>query len=140
MISRSLSAPTADAMSIECTTSANNTVTCLYSAVAATTGAPHSKQNFAVAPSCVPHDAQHRSTSVIRVRPSPRSSTSIWCHRWSGNVSDIGQCVDLLQVVLKRVVDESGRECRGAARGQGLECFHGRLWLPHRIERFLGGH
>ena len=32
MISRSRSAPTAAAMSIECTTSANSTVTCLYSA------------------------------------------------------------------------------------------------------------
>ncbi len=32
MISRSRSAPTAAAMSIEWTTSANNTVTCLYSA------------------------------------------------------------------------------------------------------------
>ena len=35
MISRSRSGPTAAAMSIECTTSANNTVTCLYSADAA---------------------------------------------------------------------------------------------------------
>ena len=32
MISRSRSAPTAAAMSIECTTSANKTVACLYSA------------------------------------------------------------------------------------------------------------
>ena len=32
MISRSRSAPTAAAMSIECNTSANSTVTCLYSA------------------------------------------------------------------------------------------------------------
>ena len=32
MISRSRSAPTAEAMSMECTTSANRTVTCLYSA------------------------------------------------------------------------------------------------------------
>ena len=32
MISRNRSAPTAAAMSIECTTSANSTVTCLYSA------------------------------------------------------------------------------------------------------------
>ena len=48
MISRSRSAPTAAAMSIECTTSANSTVTCLYSAdrVACVTGAPHSLQNL----------------------------------------------------------------------------------------------
>ena len=49
MISRNRSAPTAAAMSIECTTSANSTVTCLYSAgfAAVDTAAPHSKQNFA---------------------------------------------------------------------------------------------
>ena len=48
MISRSRSAPTAAAMSIECTTSANSTVTCLYSAdrVACVSGAPHSLQNL----------------------------------------------------------------------------------------------
>ena len=47
MISRSRSAPTAAAMSIECTTSANNTVTCLYSADAAACviGVPHLLQN-----------------------------------------------------------------------------------------------
>ena len=50
MISRSRSVPTAAAMSIEWTTSANKTVTCLYSAVfvEAETAAPHSSQNFAV--------------------------------------------------------------------------------------------
>ena len=42
------SAPTAAAMSIECTTSANSTVTCLYSAdrLTCVTGAPHSLQNL----------------------------------------------------------------------------------------------
>ena len=37
-------------MSIECTTSANNTVTCLYSTdgLARATGVPHSLQNLAV--------------------------------------------------------------------------------------------
>jgi hypothetical protein len=44
------SAPTAAAMSIECTTSAKRTVTCLYSAdrVADATRVPHSLQNLAV--------------------------------------------------------------------------------------------
>ena len=41
MISRSRSAPTAEAMSIECTTSANRTVTCLYSARASALGLAH---------------------------------------------------------------------------------------------------
>jgi hypothetical protein len=50
MISRSRSGPTVAAMSIECTTSANSTVACLYSAdrVADVTGGPHSLQNLNV--------------------------------------------------------------------------------------------
>jgi hypothetical protein len=58
MISRNRSAPTATAMSIERTTSANSTVTCLYSAAVAAdplTGAPHSLQNLAVALTSVSH-------------------------------------------------------------------------------------
>jgi hypothetical protein len=49
MSSRQRSGPTVAAMSIECTTSAKSTVTCLYSAVRAlgVTAAPHSWQNFA---------------------------------------------------------------------------------------------
>ena len=47
MISRHRSAPIAVAMSIECTTSANSTVTCLYSARVsfAVTGTPQASQN-----------------------------------------------------------------------------------------------
>src|SRR5262245_9605229 len=47
--SRMRSEPTAAAMSIEWTTSANSTVTCLYSATLPTgaMAAPHSSQNFA---------------------------------------------------------------------------------------------
>ena len=60
MISRNRSAPNADAMSMECTASANSTVTCLYSAGTARTAIedPPSSQNFAVARSSVPHVAQ----------------------------------------------------------------------------------
>src|SRR6201993_2515287 len=67
MISRSRSAPTAAAMSIECTTSANNTVTCLYSAgvMAAATAAPHSLQNFEFGGSSVPHDPHTKAAAVI---------------------------------------------------------------------------
>ena len=61
-------------------------------------------------------------------------------HFGSSVIVEFSQSVDLLEVVLKRVVDESGGKCRGAARGQGLESVPGRLWLPHRIERFIGGH
>src|SRR4051812_35940476 len=73
MISRNRSTSTAAAMSIECTTSANSTVTCLYSAdrVADVTGMPHSLQNLTVAPSCVPHDT-HDNPAVVSPSPHPR--------------------------------------------------------------------
>src|SRR6516162_2651288 len=67
MISRSRSAPTAAAMSIERTTSANSTVTCLYSAgvVAVAMGAPQWLQNLAFAPSSVPHDPHTKAAAVM---------------------------------------------------------------------------
>ena len=57
MISRNRSAPTAAAMSIEWTTSANSTVTCLYSAGVsdAAVADPHSSQNFAVGRNSAEH-------------------------------------------------------------------------------------
>src|SRR6478752_9487461 len=85
MISRSRSAPTAAAMSIEWTTSANKTVTCLYSAVVAAglTGAPHLLQNRESGGSSVPHDPHNSPAAVTAPRPSPVPSTSVSCHRWS---------------------------------------------------------
>src|SRR5246127_4814937 len=67
MISRSRSAPTEAAISIECTTSANSTVTCLYSAgvVAAETAAPHSLQNFEFGGSSAPHDPHTEAAAVM---------------------------------------------------------------------------
>ena len=94
MISRSRSAPTAAAMSIECTTSANSTVTCLYSAdrVACVSGAPHSLQNleFGLA-ARVPHDPQNSPVAVSPPPPSPLGSTSVSFHRWSA-MSVISPC------------------------------------------------
>src|SRR5215207_9247877 len=57
MISRNRSAPTAAAMSIDRTTSANKTVTCLYSArlSAAVIGVPQASQNRAPSLSPAPH-------------------------------------------------------------------------------------
>jgi hypothetical protein len=83
MISRSRSLPTVAARSIERTTSANNTVTCLYSAdrVTCVTGAPHSLQNFEFGGSSVPHDP-HGSPVAVSA-PRLLSSTSVSCHRWS---------------------------------------------------------
>ena len=85
MISRSRSLPTVAARSIECTTSANNTVTCLYSAdwAACASRAPHSPQNLAVGPDCAPQEPQNSPVAVSPPPPSPLRSTSVSCHRWS---------------------------------------------------------
>src|SRR5262245_18782855 len=60
MISRNRSGPTAAAMSMDPTTSANRTVTCLYSAGVsdAAVGEPHSSQNFAVGRNSAAHLVQ----------------------------------------------------------------------------------
>ncbi len=90
MISRRRSAPTAAAMSIECTTSAKRTVTCLYSADRPTcvTGTPHSLQNLEFSRSSVPHEP-HDSPALVS---APRaSSTPISCHCWS-TISVISRC------------------------------------------------
>jgi hypothetical protein len=72
-------------MSIEWTTSANNTVTCLYSAdwEAFAAADPHSLQNLAVAARSVPHDPQVMAAAASAPQPSPLSSTSVSFHRWS---------------------------------------------------------
>src|SRR6478609_11448961 len=91
MISRSRSAPTAAAMSIECTTSANSTVTCLYSAdgVARVSRVPHSLQNLAVGPDCAPQEPQNSPVAVSAPRLSPAPSTSVSFHRCSADVRHI---------------------------------------------------
>src|SRR6478672_10261837 len=85
MIPRSRSAPTAAAMSIECTTSANSTVTCLYSAdrVAEVTGVPQSLQNLAVGLDGAPQEPQENAVAVSPPPPSPLGSTSVSFHRCS---------------------------------------------------------
>ena len=90
MISRSRSAPTAAAMSIECTTSANSTVTCLYSAgvVAVATAAPHSLQNFEFGGSSVPHDP-HKGSPPSCHAASPPSFTVNIVSPLANNVLDI---------------------------------------------------
>src|SRR3984893_9918799 len=91
MISRSRSGPTVAAMSIECTTSANSTVTCLYSAdrLTSVTGAPHSLQNLEFGGSSVPHDP-HGSPAAVSA-PRLLSSTSVSCHR-SRTMHPISPC------------------------------------------------
>ena len=80
-------------MSIECTTSANSTVTCLYSAdwVACVSGVPHSLQNLEFGGSSVPHDPQNSPVAVSPPPPSPLGSTSVSFHRWSA-MSVISPC------------------------------------------------
>ena len=81
-------------MSIDRTTSANSTVTCLYSAerLASVTAAPHSLQNFEFSGSSVPHDPHDSPVAVSPPRPSSSlGSTSVSFHRWSV-VSVISRC------------------------------------------------
>src|SRR5262249_16102986 len=75
----------AAARSIDRTTSANSTVTCLYSAdrLTCVTGAPHSLQNLECGDVSVPHDSQESAAAVSAPRPSPVTSTSVWCQRRS---------------------------------------------------------
>lgn len=74
MISRRRSAPSCEAISMERTTSANSTVTCLYSAgVGSATGAPQMSQNRAPGRGSPPH-ARQASCVVIR---HPRGGR--WC-------------------------------------------------------------
>src|SRR6478752_315422 len=93
MISRNRSISTAAAMSIECTTSSNSTVTCLYSAAVAAglTGAPHLLQNRESGGSSVPHDPHNSPAAVTAPQPSPVPSTSVSFHRWS-TMSVISPC------------------------------------------------
>src|SRR4029077_3430702 len=93
MISRSRSAPTAAAMSIECTTSAKRIVTCLYSAdwVACVSRVPHSPQNLAVGLDCAPQEPQNSPVAVSPPPPSPLGSTSVSFHCWS-TMSVISPC------------------------------------------------
>ena len=101
MISRNRSISSAAARSIERTTSANSTVTCLYSACVSgsTTGEPQPWQNRAFARGSAPHVRQTVAaviaTSPAAVEPKPRhhdsgrpalqrsdpSLTSTSCHR-----------------------------------------------------------
>src|SRR6478672_9092478 len=124
MISRSRSAPTAAAMSIEWTTSANKTVTCLYSAAVAAglTDAPHLLQNRESGGSSVPHDPHNSPPAVSAPRPPPVPSTSVSCHRWSA-MSVISLC-HLKDGVLRLSHDVLlCDECSVAIR-----CERGRRW------------
>src|ERR1700737_1512649 len=99
MISRSRSGPTVAAMSIDCTTSPNSTVTCLYSAdrLTCVTGAPHSLQNLEFGGSSVPHNP-HGSPAAVSA-PLLLSSPSLSFHRCS-TMSVISPC-DLRHQVLR---------------------------------------
>src|SRR6476660_4528345 len=86
MTSRKRSKSSAAARSIDRTTSANSTVTCLYSAdrLSCVTGAPHSLQNLEFGDSSFPHDPHDSPVAVSAPRPSsPLGSTSVSFHRCS---------------------------------------------------------
>src|SRR5690242_15926085 len=79
MISRRRSGPTAAAMSMEYTTSANKMVTCLYSAGECdAVDVPHSRQNLALSCSSVAHEGQ-AVIAAPRLSPLQPSSVSPGC-------------------------------------------------------------
>src|SRR5262249_22273734 len=85
MISRNRSAPTIAAISIDPTTSANSTVTCLYSAVVSDSaiGDPHSSQNFAVGRNSAPHFMQANAAVMrLTIGRSPAQDSAIGALRW----------------------------------------------------------
>jgi UDP-N-acetylmuramoyl-L-alanyl-D-glutamate--2,6-diaminopimelate ligase len=73
------------AMSIDRTTSANSTVTCLYSAGrgACVSRAPHSRQNLPAERDCAPQEQQISSVAVAPPLSPGQTSTSVSFHRWS---------------------------------------------------------
>src|SRR5258705_3443689 len=120
MISRTRSGPTAVAMSIGCTTSANRRGPCLYSAVwrARVSRAPHSPQNLAVVLGCVPHDPQTSPVAVSPPPPSPLGSTSVSFHRCSV-MSVISPCHlrhEHLRPHMSSYFRDSGHEVLGGTR------------------------
>src|SRR4051812_17326918 len=126
MISRRRSGPTAAAMSIECTTSAKSTVTCLYSAwLSAATFEPHASQNRAPSRSSAPHEPHDIATGYqdmdlaaeTEARVVERAGQRPWLmFRRSGGgdfLEDRPQC----------------RQVPGVQRGQ-----RGRWWIVDRID------
>src|SRR5690349_6363287 len=79
MISRNRSMSTAAAMFIECTTSANNTVTCLYSGAStdAVSREPHASQNREPSWGTEPHD-RHTAGAVVTASPGTLASPPPW--------------------------------------------------------------
>src|SRR4029079_10787942 len=94
MMSRSRSISRVAAMSIDRTTSANSTVTCLYSADRLTceTGAPHSLQNFEFSGSSVPHELHDNRAAVSAPLASPTGSTSASLHLYSATFALLQWC------------------------------------------------
>ncbi len=76
MISRNRSAPTTAAMSIERTTSANSTVTCLYSARVGQSQPPH-RTHYRTSSS---PPAQYRTTGTPRLPPSCHAASRLSFH------------------------------------------------------------
>ena len=77
MISRNRSISNAAAISVDRTTSANSTVTCLYSAAstAATSCDPHVSQNRAPSRGTAPHDRHTADAAVTASSADPAAPT-----------------------------------------------------------------
>jgi hypothetical protein len=117
-------------MSIECTTSANNTVTCLYSAGVSDTavGEPHSSQNFAVGRNSAAH-LEQANAAVMRPtigRSPAKSGLFAAIHRLAGHAvrQDGGHTVALVDAVtLSVTLDARGapKHSRAQQPGSGVD-------------------
>jgi hypothetical protein len=124
MISRSRSAPTAFAMSMECTTSANRTVTCLYSAdrVARATGAAHLLQNSESGGSCVPQEV-HDSPAVVSPPPMGPRQYGVTADRRCLVISHTASDLDVRDAMARWLAGlaSSAWTASGSGRGIGME-------------------
>src|SRR5271156_4350010 len=136
MISRRRSAPTARARPIECTTSANSTVTCLYSAdCCCVIGDPQASQNRALSRSSIPHAVQVASAVIgPLVSSTPPDAPRIGAYsrptnRWTRNTR------------LIHVFGPVGLAAQTSRTEQLLEIAHQRRrWChPERLVQLEGG-
>ena len=123
MISRNRSISSAAARSIECTTSANSTVTCLYSACVSdsTTGEPQPWQNRAFARGSVPHVRQ-AAVAVIATLPQLMNRRPVTTTRavWRSGVPTAAHLT---------IVAPLGSAVCHIARRSAPRPEHG--WVPH---------
>ena len=121
MISRSRSAPTALAISMEWTTSANRTVTCLYSAdrVTGETGAAHLWQNEESGDNCVPQD-EHDSPVVVNPTPLGPRQYGVTPDQRCPAISHTASDLDVRDLIKRGWAGLASRAWTASGSGRGI--------------------